>query len=64
MATNKHDRIEKLLDVLGSGLYEKETAVKLGLLTALAGESMFMLGATWLCKKYDNPKNKRSFQSR
>lgn len=38
MATNKHDRIEKLLDVLGSGLYEKETAVKLGLLTALAGE--------------------------
>ena len=24
MATNKHDRIEKLLDVLGSGLYEKE----------------------------------------
>ena len=60
MATNKHDRIEKLLDVLGSGLYEKETAVKLGLLTALAGESMFMLGAPG----YDNSKNKGSFQSR
>ena len=29
MATNKHDRIEKLLEVLGAGLYEKETAVKL-----------------------------------
>ncbi len=50
MATNKHDRIEKLLEVLGSGLYEKETAVKLGLLTALAGESMFMLGAPGCAK--------------
>ena len=50
MATNKHDRIEKLLEVLGAGLYEKETAVKLGLLTALAGESMFMLGAPGCAK--------------
>lgn len=51
MATDKtHDRIEKLISLIGAGLYEKETAVKLGLLTALAGESMFMIGSPGCAK--------------
>lgn len=63
MATNKHDRIEKLLKVLGSGLYEKETAVKLGLLTALAGESMFMLGAPGCAKSMITRRIKEAFST-
>ena len=63
MATNKHDRIEKLLDVLGSGLYEKETAVKLGLLTALVGESMFMLGAPGCAKSMITRRIKEAFKA-
>lgn len=63
MATNKHDRIEKLLDVLGSGLYEKETVVKLGLLTALAGESMFMLGAPGCAKSMITRRIKEAFKA-
>ena len=63
MATNKHDRIEKLLDVLGSGLYEKETAIKLGLLTALAGESMFMLGAPGCAKSMITRRIKEAFKA-
>lgn len=63
MATNKHDRIEKLIEVLGSGLYEKETAVKLGLLTALAGESMFMLGAPGCAKSMVTLRIKAAFKA-
>ena len=63
MATNKHDRIEKLLEVLGSGLYEKETAVKLGLLTALAGESMFILGAPGCAKSMITRRIKEAFKA-
>ena len=63
MATSKHDRIEKLLEVLGAGLYEKETAVKLGLLTALAGESMFMLGAPGCAKSMITRRIKEAFKA-
>ena len=63
MATNKHDRIEKLLEILGSGLYEKETAVKLGLLTAVAGESMFMLGAPGCAKSMITRRIKEAFKA-
>lgn len=46
----RQERIKKLVEILGTGLYEKETAVKLGLLTAISGESMFMLGAPGCAK--------------
>ena len=39
-----HDRIKALRDALSEGLYEKDDAVRLALLTAIAGESIFFLG--------------------
>lgn len=58
---NKHDRIQKILETLGVGLYEKETAVKLGLLAALSGESMFMLGAPGCAKSMITRRIKEAF---
>ncbi|QEJ98277.1 AAA family ATPase [Treponema phagedenis] len=46
----KHDRIETLLKELGKDLYEKDEALRLALLTAIAGESIFFLGAPGCAK--------------
>ena len=37
-------RTEALLNALGKGLYEREPAVRLALLSTVAGESIFLLG--------------------
>lgn len=37
-------RIEKLIEFLNTGLYEKDEAIRLALLSAVAGESIFFLG--------------------
>mgnify|MGYP000105681613 CR=1 FL=1 len=42
--TNIRTRTEALLASLGAGLYEREQAMGLALLTAVAGESIFLLG--------------------
>ena len=41
---NIRDRIAKLLSLLNSGLYEKEESIRLALLSAITGESIFFLG--------------------
>ncbi len=40
----RKEKLKALLDKLSSGLYEREEVVKLSLLTAIAGESLFLLG--------------------
>lgn len=48
--TKLHDRIESLRNALSDGLYEKDEAIRLALLTAIAGESIFFLGAPGCAK--------------
>ena len=48
--TKLHDRIKTLRDALSNGLYEKDDAVRLALLAAIAGESIFFLGAPGCAK--------------
>jgi len=43
-------RIQKLLQELNTGIYEKEEVMALSLLSAVAGESIFMLGAPGVAK--------------
>jgi MoxR-like ATPase len=43
-------RIQKLLEELNKGVYEKEEIMALSLLSALAGESIFLLGAPGVAK--------------
>ena len=43
-------QIQKLLDDLNKGVYEKQEVIALALLTAIAGESIFLLGAPGVAK--------------
>jgi len=44
------NKIKQLLDALNEGVFEKEEAIKLSLLTSIAGESIFFLGMPGVAK--------------
>lgn len=46
----RHDHIRRLLDALNQDLFEKEEVVGLALLSAVAGESIFLLGPPGVAK--------------
>ena len=42
-------QINKMLDVMSEGIYEKEHILAMTLLSAIAGESIFLLALNILC---------------
>ncbi|MCU0451599.1 MAG: AAA family ATPase [Bernardetiaceae bacterium] len=48
--TAVRDKVANLLQKLSQGIYEKEETIRLALLTALAGESLFLLGPPGVAK--------------
>ena len=55
-------RIMSLLDVIGKGLYEKDTELRLGILAALAGESIILLGPPGTAKSMVARRLKNAFK--
>ncbi len=56
-------RINALLDEIGKGVYEKESELRLGMLAALAGESIILLGPPGTAKSMVARRLKDAFKS-
>ncbi|BDC98884.1 AAA family ATPase [Persicobacter psychrovividus] len=56
------DRIKKILEVIGDGMFEKEEVTSLGVLSAIAGESIFMLGPPGVGKSMIAKRLKHAFK--
>lgn len=54
-------RVQSLLKTLGEGVYEKDTELSLGLLAALAGESLLLLGPPGVAKSMVARRLKEAF---
>ena len=58
------ERIEKLIEFLNTGLYEKDEAIRLALLSAVAGESIFFLGPPGTAKSMISSRIHHAFKER
>lgn len=62
MSTNIKERIAELLEEIGKGVYEKEEELRLGMLAALAGESIILLGSPGTAKSMVARRLKNAFK--
>ena len=56
------EHISQLIELMSQGLYEKEHIMAVSLLSAIAGESIFLLGSSGDGKEYGGPPTETCIQ--